>query len=412
MAATIIAQPERKERPRLTAATFKTAKPEDAPYELRSDRCPGLLLRVQPSGKQTFWVQVGRGRRTKLGDGKVLTMDQAVDRARRVLVDPAAYAKEKHKAATLESFIEEHYKPWATANLKTADDTLRRLRSSFSARFYAKRLNEIKLPDVERWRTDRINAGLTKATVNRHLVALRGVLSKAVEWNALDAHPLRGFKPLQVSNKNVRFLSPQEEQRLRKALSERDKAMGQARDSANEWRAARDRPAMPKHGTYADHLTPMTLLSLNTGMRRGEVFNLLWEDVAFKHKLLTVRADVAKSGKIRHINLNKEAMGVLKEWQSVTNGSAGLVFPGKDGKVFVDVKKSFAGLLTAAKIKDFRWHDLRHHFASRFVMAGGDLNTLRELLGHADIKMVLRYAHLSSEHKAAAVERISGGKWK
>lgn len=52
---------------------------------------------------------------------------------------------------------------------------------------------------------------------------------------------------------------------------------------------------------------------------------------------------------------------------------------------------------------------MRHHFASRFVMAGGDLNTLREFLGHADIKMVLRYAHLSSEHKAAAIERIAGG---
>jgi integrase len=399
-------------RPRLTGAALKAAKPEANPYELWSAAVRGLLLRVQPSGTKMYWVQVARGQRIKLGSATVLNLGQAEDRARRVLVDPAAYAKEKHKAATLESFIDDHYKPWALAHLKTADDALRRLRSSFGKKFYPKRMDEIKLADVERWRTDCINAGLAKATVNRHLVALRSVLSKAIEWNALDVHPLRGFKPLQVSNKNVRFLSPQEEQRLRKALVERDAAMRQARDSANEWRAARDRPTMPQHGTYADHLTPMALLSLNTGMRRGEVFNLLWEDVDFKHKLLAVRGDVAKSGKLRHINLNKEAMGVLTEWQAVTNGSAGLVFPGKDGEVFVDVKKSFAGLLSAAKIEAFRWHDLRHHFASRFVMAGGDLNTLRELLGHADIKMVLRYAHLSSEHKAAAVERISGGKWK
>jgi integrase len=412
MAANVTTQPERKDRPRLTGATLRAAKPEETPYELRSERCPGLLLRVQPSGAQTYWVQVGRGKRTKLGDAKVLALDQAVDRARRVLVDPAAYAKEKHKAATLESFIDDHYKPWALAHLKTADDTLRRLKSSFGKKFYAKRLDEIRLPDVERWRTDAINAGLAKATVNRNLVALRSVLSKAVEWNALDAHPLRGFKPLQVANEKTRFLSPQEEQRLRTALAERDANMRQARDSANEWRAARERPVMPKRGTYADHLTPMTLLSLNTGMRRGEVFNLLWEDVDFKHKLLAVRADVAKSGKLRHINLNKEAMGVLAEWQKTSGGKTGLVFPGKNGGPFVDVKNSFGGLLTAAKINGFRWHDLRHHFASRFVMAGGDLNTLRELLGHADIKMVLRYAHLSSEHKAAAVERISGGKWK
>lgn len=412
MAPTIITQPERKQRPRLTGTTLKAAKPEAAPYDMRSDRCPGLLLRVEPSGTQTYWVQVSRGKRIKLGDAKVLNLGQAEDRARRVLVDPAAYAKEKHKAATLETFIDEHYKPWALAHLKTADDTLRRLRSSFGKKFFPKRMDEIKLADVERWRTDCINAGRAKATVNRNLVALRAVLSKAIEWNALDVHPLRGLKPLQVANKNVRFLSQQEEQRLRTAMTERDAAMRQARDSANEWRTARDRPTMPQRGTYADHLSPMTLLSLNTGMRRGEVFNLLWEDVDFRGKVATVRADVAKSGKLRHINLNSEAVRVLKEWQEITDSQTGLVFPGKDGKVFVDVKKSFAGLLTAAKIKEFRWHDLRHHFASRFVMAGGDLNTLRELLGHADIKMVLRYAHLSSEHKAAAVERISGGKWK
>jgi integrase len=185
--------------------------------------------------------------------------------------------------------------------------------------------------------------------------------------------------------------------------------MRQARDNANEWRAARGREQMKERGTYADHLTPMVLLSINTGMRRGEVFTLLWEDVDLKHKLLTVRGESAKSGKLRHINLNSEAVRVLKAWKTASGGKEALVFPGKDGKPFVDVKKAFHALMDAAKVKDFRWHDMRHHFASRFVMAGGDLNTLRELLGHADIKMVLRYAHLSSEHKAAAVERIAGG---
>ena len=82
------------------------------------------------------------------------------------------------------------------------------------------------------------------------------------------------------------------------------------------------------------------------------------------------------------------------------------MFPGPGVEPMRDIKTAWSSLMTAAKIDGFRFHDCRHHFASRLVQAGVDLNTVRELLGHGDIRMTLRYSHLAPEHKAAAVAKL------
>jgi len=140
-------------------------------------------------------------------------------------------------------------------------------------------------------------------------------------------------------------------------------------------------------------------------MRRGEVFNLTWADIDLKNKIITVEGATSKSGQTRHIPINKELLETMTNWKQ-QSGSKGFVFPGKDGNRLDNVKKSWDGLLTLAKIDGFRWHDLRHTFASKLVMAGVPLNTVRELLGHSDLAMTLRYAHLAPDSKAAAVELI------
>lgn len=400
-------------RPRLTASSLKTAQAEDKPYELRSDRSPGLLLRVEASGTQTFWVQVTRGKRHKLGNARTLTLAQAEDRARRVLVDPQAFIREKHKSDSLDDFLDKHYTPWAKAHHKTGESTGKRVKSVFGVKFCTQRLEEISVSALEKHRTARLNAGRTDGTVNRDLAALSAVLSKAVEWGALEANPVHKVKPMKLSNEQVRFLSNAEQGRLMAALKARDATMRTKRASANQWRSKRARATLPTMGTFADHLTPLVLLSMHTGMRQGEAFELRWEDLDLDRKILTVRGKVAKSGKTRHIPLNTTAIEALETWQEITERDAGLVFPGKvEGKPFDNVKKAWAGLLEDAKIENFRWHDLRHDFASRLVMGGVGLNTVRELLGHADIKMTLRYAHLAPEHMAAAVEKIAMGGWK
>jgi len=150
----------------------------------------------------------------------------------------------------------------------------------------------------------------------------------------------------------------------------------------------------------------MILVSLNTGLRQGELFNLKWENINFDRAVLTVTADTAKSGKTRHVPINSATLEILKNWRNQMTGTD-LVFASKTtGEIFNNVKKSWASLLKSAGIENFRWHDMRHHFASRLVMAGVDLNTVRELLGHSDLKMTLRYAHLAPEHKANAVEKL------
>ena len=141
-------------------------------------------------------------------------------------------------------------------------------------------------------------------------------------------------------------------------------------------------------------------------MRRGELFGLTWEQINFPGKQLTVAAGTAKSRRARHIPLNPEAVDVLRRWKG-NAAVRGLVFPGEGGGRFTNINKAWAGLTAAAKLAEFRFHDCRHHFASRLVQQGVDLYAVKELLGHADFAMTQRYAHLAPDHLADAVGRLA-----
>jgi integrase len=150
---------------------------------------------------------------------------------------------------------------------------------------------------------------------------------------------------------------------------------------------------------------PLVLLAMNTGLRRGELFHLQWSDVNLTAKQLTVRGEKAKSGQTRHVPLNVEAMAVMSAWKAQGSGK-GTVFPSDKGLPLTDIKKAWVTITEDAKLSAFRFHDLRHDFASKLVVAGVPLNTVRDLLGHSDLQTTLRYAHLAPDHKAEAVEMI------
>lgn len=383
-------------RAAITDAVANKAEPKLKPYEIRDQRIAGFLLRVQPTGRKAFYCEYQRGGRLRIGDASVWSAKAARERANEILVEfqksgsVDAFKTNKQEKLTYLQFLERHYFPWVDANHKSALKTRRRLTNDCKV-FHKRKLDAISPQRVEKWRTERVARGNSPHTANRCFAYLRASLSKAVEWGYLDDHPLRRMKLMKApSNVKVRFLSQEEEQRLRQAMNKREREKKVLTPSllVNQ---------------YSDHLMPMVLLSMNTGIRRNELLSLRWEDVNLKAKRITIAAKTSKSKNQRHIPLNDEAHTVLTRWQSQNDARNPLVFCHRDGTPFVTVKTGWKALLERADISDFRWHDLRHHFASRLAIAGVNLNTIRELLGHSSYAVTLRYAHLSEDHKAAAV---------
>lgn len=374
-------------------------KPEAKRYEVRTDQ-RGIIIVILPSGLKSYYAQWARGERKLLDHHPVMTPAAAYTQGLDVLRDPPRHGTRKTKTSTLRQFLDDDLEPWATAHRKWGAGSVKRIKSAFADRL-DKPLADLNAWVIEKWRSQRLKAGIAEGTVNRELAGLKSALTKAVEWGALAAHPLAAVKLRKVDNARVRYLTSAEEKRLRAALVQRDRAGIAARRRGNDHRASRGYEllsVLPTAG-YCDHLTPMVLSAVNTGLRRGELTTLDWSDINLTAKRLHVRAAAAKSGKSRHVPLNKESVAVLTRWQRQT-GSVGRVFNVRD------VKTAWLALMEAAKIEGFRLHDLRHTFASKLVMAGVDLNTVRELLGHADLKMTLRYSHLAHEHKQSAVEKL------
>ena len=152
---------------------------------------------------------------------------------------------------------------------------------------------------------------------------------------------------------------------------------------------------------------PAVALALNTGLRRAELFNLKWKYVDFRTNVLTITR--TKAGRARRVPMNAVVRDLLRALPSRLKGD--WVFPSAESKTPRDsqnfMNRLFTPAVKRAGIQDFRWHDLRHTFASRLVMKGVDIRTVQELLGHADIRMTLRYSHLSPAHLLDAVERLA-----
>jgi integrase len=241
--------------------------------------------------------------------------------------------------------------------------------------FGPRRLSEITYLDLETYRNQRKRtptwAGKprTDATVNREISILQHILHKGVEWGLLETSPFnKGSRLiLKENNHRLRFLTETEIEALLKECP--------------------------------PYLGAIVETALNTGMRRGELLSLKWEQIRNGQIYLTK----TKSNKARQIPVNDRLAEVFREVRRGNQLKSPYVFCDSKGRRFYEVRRSFASARQRAGIDDFRFHDLRHTFASHLVMNGVSLKAVQELLGHADIKMTMRYAHLSQAHLREAV---------
>lgn len=410
---------------KITQKLVTAIQPGAVDVNITDTSLPGFELRVRPSGSKS-WVfryrlNGGPQQRLRLGgfpglpaeEARKLALAAAADVSKGIDVRLRKKAitadAQRQRASTVAAFLRDYYEPWALNHLRTAAFQIKRIKSDFLA-WLDKPMESIDGVLVEKWRAERLASGTQAVTVNRNLQRLHALMSKAVEWEVIEKHPY-AVKPLKTDRTGrVRYLEAEEEAALRSALTARQDEFRLERDRFNQWRAARHKPSLPKQDEiFVDHLMPIVLLALNTGMRRGELFHLKWTDVNLRTGWVTVGGSTAKNSQTRRLPLNKEALSVLVAWeaQTASNRRSPYVFPGVKDKPLTTITTAWRSVRAAAGLVDFNFHDLRHHFASRLVQSGVDLNTVRELLGHADIHMVLRYAHLAPGGLARAVEKVT-----
>ena len=242
------------------------------------------------------------------------------------------------------------------------------------------RIDEISGLDIEKYKRKKLESGLSKKTINNHLTIFSTCLKTAKEWHNIDC--LSKIKRFKIEPKEMDFLSEKELQCL-------------LYNSTGIW-----------HN--------MILLSAKTGLRRGELIGLKWEDINFNNRTLNVRRSIVnniegspKSNKHRTIPIGKELF--YKLWE--IRQKKGYVFQVKPGHHIGarTCHDNLSKICKRAGLRTIGWHTLRHTFASHLAMKGAPVFAIKELMGHADIQTTMRYAHLAPSTLEAAISVLEPG---
>jgi integrase len=336
-------------------------------YKLDVKECPKCAISLK---KKKYRVTVSfRGKRiTRFFDNLTLAREaESTIKADILRGDLDIHKKPKPSPTLHDVWLK--YLPWAKEHKKTWDDDMFNYRKHLEPRFGKKRLDAINPIDIERMKLDmkkRLNKNgkpYSKATIKHQLVLLNRLYNLARRWGIYDGkNPLDQVEIPKLDNHITEFMLPDEVVRLFKVLE--------------QW-PCRDSAAFVK-------------FSLFTGLRRGELFKLTWDDVDFERGMVTLREP--KGGKTQTIPISDEGMNVIRELPATSR----FIFPGKNGAQRTDFKGPWRRIRQAAGLPStFRFHGLRHHFASTLVSEGHNLQVVQQLLTHKDSRTTQRYAHLA-----------------
>jgi integrase len=426
----------------LTDAQVEALESRDKIYTLADPFCRGLHVRVEKSGNKTWWLNVWTPegapkhqryawRLGEVSTFKLFRKRQATEEARQqsirdyaeiirakaLTVDlreqkrEASRRNSSEKLASLGDFIDLHYYDlYKAKGCAEPDKMIKWFKGAFGD-MNDLRMDRITHLTIRAWILQQKKTK-TDSTVARLQGALSAILSEAVSQGHIPHHPLQKAQrdnsttrlTLVKQDKGiVRYLNESEEKRLRAALAGRDKSLkaARARHIIHKQERGLEAPVAIR-GPFADHMTPLILIAMNTGIRRGALLGMRWEDIRDGKIKVTKGLDKAKKG--YSVDMNLEVTETLRLWKRQSGGN-GLVFKYKSKQIY-SIKTAWGNLLKKANITNFRFHDLRHHFATRLAESGAAPATIKELMGHSSIKMTDKYMHATDKMKSSAVELI------
>jgi integrase len=348
-----------------------------ASYKLDTKECPKCQVPFGRTKKFRVCVSFKKNRVTRFYDN--LTLAREAETAIKAdILRGDLNLNQKTKPAPTLGEVWAKYLPWAKGEKKTWITDEFNYKRHLEPRFGRKRLDTISGLDVERMKLE-LKKGTSKqgkpystATIKHQLVLLKRLYNLAKRWELYEgANPMDRVEVPKLDNLKTEFLSDEETQRLVKTL--------------DSW-PCRESAAFVKFTLY-------------TGLRRSELFKLTWDDMDFPRGMITLREP--KGGKTQTIPISSQALDVLKGLKP----NSSFVFPGKKGQR-TDFKGPWRRIRKVAGLPDnFRFHGLRHHFASTLVRNGVDLCVVQALLTHKDSRTTQRYAHLSPGALRDAAQR-------
>ena len=322
-----------------------------------------------------FWFQGQRYRQsTSINNKTAAQRAEAIRKAE--LAEGRAGIVHRVPCPLFEDFVTNEFLPWSGREHQAHPRTHLRYKVSSKpliAFFGKMRLDAISAGHVEKFKLSR-SEDVSPATVNRDLAALRHMMNLVIRQDRIPRNPVQGVRFLPEGPGKMRILSHEEEERY---LAE----------------------ANPL-------LKDVATMMLETGTRPEEVFTIRKENVHLDRRYLFVPVGKTKFAR-RNIPLTDATVAILERRLARAKGS--YLFPHRHdpNRALGSVKKAHAEALDTSKITPpFRIYDLRHTYGSRSTMAGVDLATLKELMGHSHITITMRYVHPTPEHKQEAIRKL------